>query len=323
MTHVLLTGAGFSSNWGGRLANDVFHYLLGCDELDDELRRLLWLNRNNNGGFEDVLADLQLATNDDGKRRYKFLTSALVGMFNGMGLAFMQREFEFRYPPDTRYSLASFLPRFDAIFALNQDTLLEQKYIPFVSGQRWGGAHLPGLKLLGNLPLSGSVHDRIAPLEPNPSDFRLTPNVQPYIKLHGSCNWNDGSSGGRILVMGGQKAVSINQFPILAWYHQQFRNYLSRPGARLMIIGYSFSDAHINDAIMDAIKGADLRIFLIDPAGEKVLDKRDPRAQIPDRPGLMEAIPPRIIGMSQRPISSTFNDDIVEHNNLMRFFTGV
>ena len=90
-----------------------------------------------------------------------------------------------------------------------------------------------------------------------------------------------------------------------------------------MVIGYSFSDAHINTAIMDAIKGGDLRIFLVDLAGETILDKRDPRAQIPDHPGpLMEVIPPRIIGMSQRPISSTFNDDTVEHSNLMRLFFG-
>jgi hypothetical protein len=88
-------------------------------------------------------------------------------------------------------------------------------------------------------------------MEPNPSDFRLAPGVQPYIKLHGSCNWNDGPSGGRILITGGEKAVSINQFSILSWYHKEFRNKLMRSGARLMVIGYGFSDTHINDAIMD------------------------------------------------------------------------
>jgi hypothetical protein len=103
-------------------------------------------------------------------------------------------------------------------------------------------------------------------MEPNASDFRLASGVQPYIKLHGSTNWNDGLSGGRILIMGGQKAVNINQFPILSWYHQEFRTMLMRPGARLMVIGYSFSDAHINDAIMDAIKQSDLKTFLVDPA---------------------------------------------------------
>ena len=42
---------------------------------------------------------------------------------------------------------------------------------------------------------------------------------------------------------------------------------------------------------------------------------------IPDHPGpLLDTIPPRIIGKSQRPISTTFNSDIVEHGNLCRFF---
>jgi hypothetical protein len=65
----------------------------------------------------------------------------------------------------------------------------------------------------------------------------------------------------------------------------------------------------------------DLKVFLVDPSGDKILDKRDPRAMIPDHPGpLLETIPPRIVGMSKRPISSTFNDDVVEHNKLTRFF---
>jgi hypothetical protein len=43
--------------------------------------------------------------------------------------------------------------------------------------------------------------------------------------------------------MDGHKAVEISQYPLLNLYHQQFRDYLAR-AARLMIIGYSFSDAH-------------------------------------------------------------------------------
>jgi hypothetical protein len=321
MPHYLLTGAGFSRNWGGMLADDVFGYLLGCEDLDDETRRLLFQRRSVKGGFEDVLADLQRARGAAGQQRHKALVTALVGMFNEMGLAFMQRELEFSNIPDVRYSLTSFLMRFDAIFTLNQDTLLEQKYIPVVGGGvRWGRAHLPGLKLLGNPILTGSIHDRIAPMEPNPSDFKLDTNVQPYIKLHGSCNWNDGPAGECILIMGGQKAVSIGQFPILTWYHEQFEQALRKPGARLMVVGYSFGDAHINGIIINAMKSGDLKIFLIDPAGEKILDKRDPRAQIQDRPGeLMEVVTPRIVGMSTRPISTTFNNDIVEHGNLSRF----
>jgi hypothetical protein len=239
-------------------------------------------------------------------------------MFNGMGLAFMQGGFEFRSPPDNRYSLNTFLQRFDIIFTLNQDTLLEQKYLPLVGPPRWGRAHQPGLKYLAGWAPTGTAHDRIALMEPNPGDFKLGSGVQPYVKLHGSSNWVDGSHGGRILVMGGQKAVTINQFPLLTWYHDEFRRHLMRSDARLMIIGYSFSDAHINQAILDA---AHVKIFLVDPAGEKVLDKRDRRAQIPDHPGeLMLQIPRRLIGISKVPLSSTFNDNLVEHSNLSRFF---
>jgi hypothetical protein len=127
MGHILLTGAGFSHNWGGMLAHEVFQYLLGCTELDDDMRRLLWRDKNQGGGFEDTLVSLRHAKDDGTKAKYRLLTSCVAGMFNGMGQAFMQREFEFRNPPDSRCSLATFLARFDAIFTLNQDTLLEQK----------------------------------------------------------------------------------------------------------------------------------------------------------------------------------------------------
>jgi hypothetical protein len=91
---------------------------------------------------------------DDGKRRYNLLTSALVGMFNGMGQAFMRREFEFRNPPDARYSFTSFLMRFDAIFTPNQDTLLEQKYIPFVGPPKWG----PSASSRHKIPRQSAAH---------------------------------------------------------------------------------------------------------------------------------------------------------------------
>jgi hypothetical protein len=40
MPHYLLTGAGFSRNWGGWLANEAFEHLLGAPEIDDYLRHI-------------------------------------------------------------------------------------------------------------------------------------------------------------------------------------------------------------------------------------------------------------------------------------------
>jgi hypothetical protein len=131
MTYILLTGAGFSRNWGGWLANEAFEYLLGAPEVDDAVRRMLWDDKLRNNGFEDTLARLQSAQSNrpdpEREKRLNALTAALVGMFNAMGLAFMRRQFEPQN--DTRYLVRTFLSKFDAIFTLNQDTLLELYYL--------------------------------------------------------------------------------------------------------------------------------------------------------------------------------------------------
>jgi hypothetical protein len=87
------------------------------------------------------------------------------------------------------------------------------------------------------------------------------------------------------------------------------------------VIGYGFNDSHINNAIVDALTNCDLKLFLVDPAEEKVLDK--PLSRVPAGSPvatLADIVQPRIIGMSKRPLSSTFNDDTVEHGNLSSFF---
>jgi len=133
--------------------------------------------------------------------------------------------------------------------------------------------------------------------------------VQPYVKLHGSVNWVESSAGQRVLIMGGQKAVSIGSFPILTWYHEEFRKMLLRLGARLMVIGYSFSDVHINDAIADRLASG-LKLYVVDPYALDVM-KKDAR---------IEKARSQLIGFSNRPISSTFGGDRHAHAQLSKFF---
>jgi SIR2-like domain len=318
MTHILLTGAGFSRNWGGWLASEAFEYLLGCTEIDQETRRLLWRSKENGAGFEDTLADLANAKDAQGRKRYDDLTAALVGMFNAMTQGFMQRQFDF-LQGDVRRTVKQFLVQFDAIFTLNQDTLLEQHYLDQVVSEKWNGVIIPGVKPLGPATMVPIQLVRIAPQQPDADNFKLPPRIQPYIKLHGSCNWIDGTSGRRILIMGGQKAIDINQFPILTWYHQQFREFLLKSNARLMVIGYSFSDKHINDAIGEGIdKG--LKLFIIGPRGVDVLDKRQKEPVGRGRDEYMDKLTPNIIGASRRPLTSIFFEDVVEHGRVMKFF---
>jgi hypothetical protein len=231
MPHYLLTGAGFSRNWGGWLANEAFEYLLGCEEIDDHLRYNLWQSKTSGNGFEDTLADLQQAYNHSRDaavgKQLQIMVSALAGMFNAMAQSFMRREFEFNI--DSRYSIRSFLERFDAILTLNQDTLLEYHYLHTVVGRgRWSAARVPGIKPLNPGQQTGLPHDRIALMQPD--EFSINSRIQPYFKLHGSSNWLAGSTGERILVMGGNKAISIDQFPILTQYHAEFRRLVNVGG---------------------------------------------------------------------------------------------
>lgn len=306
MVHLLLTGAGFSYNWGGPLAGDIFKSILADTGIDERTREMLF---DTDGAFETVLADLQASTDPDNKKRYDKMISAVAGVFNGINNAFMQMQFEFENPPSVQHSMASFLSRFHVIFTLNQDALVELHYHPALGPpMNWGGMFLPGMKRL-NPQSSGTLHDRLAIMEPT-GERRIGGGVQPYMKLHGSVNWVESSSGSRILIMGGAKAVSIGRFPILIWYHEEFRRMLTQPDARLMVIGYGFGDAHINDAIAEGLKTG-LKLYIVDPFALDVL-KKDPR---------IAGARKQVIGISTNPLKDTFGGNRYAHGELSRFFT--
>jgi hypothetical protein len=117
--------------------------------------------------------------------------------------------------------------------------------------------------------------------------------------------------------MGGNKDRSICQSYVLRWYYDQFKSYLSRSGTRLMVIGYSFSDQHVNDAIIEAWRNGSLKgMFLVDPAGRTVLNtmRRFPVSMHKD----LEDI--HSLGGSTRLISATFAGDEFEHRRFIDFF---
>ena len=135
MQTILLTGAGFSRNWGGWLADEAFEYLLGCAEVTPFIRHQLWLSKGRGLGFEDTLREireLHAAQQDNAhKLELKSFEAMLEGMFHTMAIGFTSGEFEPGQNPSMLgpqpHPIRDFLCRFDAIFTLNQDTLLERK----------------------------------------------------------------------------------------------------------------------------------------------------------------------------------------------------
>lgn len=249
MTHILLTGAGFTRNWGGWLAKEIAGDLLGRVAGDPALRNLL----QHSESFESVLESLQ-AESERGdamaRGRYAALQKAVCASFRAMNIALAKRT-EFNFSNYRAFSVSGFLARFDAIYTLNQDLLLELHYDPSLEDTRrprWGGKYFPGVAPYTNrspfmidlVDQKRKVQDRIVEV----------PNCQPIYKLHGSTDWLDDS--GDLFVIGGGKEIFIKRKPMLSAYFSNFARRLREPGARLMIIGYGFADTHVNQALTDA-----------------------------------------------------------------------
>ena len=81
---------------------------------------------------------------DETKQRLDRLTQAVIGMFNAMQTAFNKLDYR-----ESELRLQRFLSQFDAIFTLNQDTLLETLYAgPVRWSERWYGSYLPYMKFI-------------------------------------------------------------------------------------------------------------------------------------------------------------------------------
>lgn len=330
MEHYVLLGAGFSRNWGGWLAAEAFEYLLGCPEIaaEPDLRDLLWRHQAQ-GGFEDALAEVQAAFIRDPQRNTAALQNmqaAVARMFADMNRAFFEiTGWEFQNHQDRM--VRTFLSRFDAIFTLNQDVLLEQHYtndnIALVGAKKWHGPQLPGMKRIPSQePMHSNSWGRSTWIPSPPEAFTIEKGSQPLYKLHGSSNWTN-ADGSPLLIMGGAKAREIGQSPILNWYGKLFEEALAHKSARLMVIGYGFRDQHINEAINNGAKNG-LQVFVIAPEGAE-LAMRQNKTRLPGmiaKQTDLEALMQRsLIGASRRPLKDIFGADTAEHEKVMRFFT--
>ena len=149
MPHFLLIGAGFTRNWGGPLSDEVTGSLLG--DLHDDVELAAALRR---GPFEEAFHGFQRpavsAKVSDSQRRFQ---DAVTNLFTRLNLTLLEVPFEF--PNNTHFSIRDFLARFDAIFSLNQDLLLEVHYRPGGQRGRWSEVVVPGMRAV---QLEGNDH---------------------------------------------------------------------------------------------------------------------------------------------------------------------
>lgn len=146
------------------------------------------------------------------------------------------------------------------VFTLNHDLWFER----FIAN-----GVVERLNVLGQDTPGTNVHptviwDGTKTWEPDefiPSEQHCTIDAEALniVKLHGSLNWHDGS--GRVLVMGADKAKAIEDHSVLRCLDNLKDRFLVT-AKRIMIYGYSFGDAHINEALVKAFeRGAEFYVF--------------------------------------------------------------
>jgi hypothetical protein len=261
VTHrILLTGAGFSKNWGGYLAREVWELLLGHPAVrsDSRLRksllespenfeRALAIVRNSYPSgiamFENALVDVFFDQDDSQRGDYfSFNEGAFHAFLNG-----------FRSSDGTA-----------SLFTLNQDLFMERRCCDLAD------MVLPGTERAAFRHWQEALSTRQGIRVASEQRVMLVKGHLNYVKLHGSFNWRS-ESGDSLLVAGEDKDKQIaSRFPLLAQYLELFRAACCSGDAWLVVAGYSFGDEHINDAIAIGVRHG-LRLVVIDPVSPERL----------------------------------------------------
>ncbi len=265
MNAVLLTGAGFTKTFGGYLASEMWATILNQPEVQDSPEILKGMRDLENLDYEMFYEDIQANGTEQQK---KDLNAAIRSAFKEM-----DDNIRTCKPPLPRgHRCCQFISRIvqdqtpTFIFTLNQDMFFEHFHdrdkITVVPGlpehlRRFREADHDSCDFSLRLP---SVEE----LEPRKVELFKKGFAQiAYVKLHGSQGWLS-HGGSDAMVIGTQKASRIESEPLLKWYFSLFDQVLNRPDTRLLIVGYSFRDEHINQCIVKAIdKG--LKLYIISP----------------------------------------------------------
>jgi hypothetical protein len=278
---ILLTGAGFTKNFGAPLAKELWSIILNNPVLEaaKDVRSILLRDLNFESVYNTVMRGARLPIDEDGdwERQRGALRTAVSDAYEYIDAKV--REFTFRRDapnPINLYKVQEFIASFSGnakkpgfFFTLNQDLFIERHYY---NGPR---PTLPGIVHSPTWFAPDSNRDLVAERREIP-EFRggdqiLDNSPFYYLKLHGSSNWY--SADKETMVIGDAKQDQIAAQPILAAYFDVFLSVLTAGGRRLLCVGYSFSDRHINAAIREGLRKG-LRLYVLSPEPPDSLEAR-------------------------------------------------
>lgn len=258
LRQALFTGAGFSHNFGLYLASQMWEHIFNRPEIHRSQPLKFIFERCFN--YEEIIE----IVSRDHPAELTELFAGMNGVYGDMD-SILRKNLNGLVAPEIHlFGLGQWLKSFSGsgdtrgyIFTLNHDLFFE----------RFSNMHLrpniPGVPLQAQCETVYKT-DGIVPIRiDGPVQDNSSSNCD-LIKLHGSCNWVDDKYS-LTMIVGGGKRKSIEQSTLLSRYRDEFRRVLSE--IRLLwIIGYGFSDEHVNECIAQAVQEHDLKLGIIQPS---------------------------------------------------------
>ncbi len=269
---LILTGAGFTRNFGGYLSNEMWATIFSSPLVQERpvLRSLLLEDLN----FENVYSRV-IESGEFPPEEEPILREAIAQAFKRLDeniTRFMPQRPDF-FEIRNMTKRLSFLPSDYAgderalWFTLNQDLFMERN-------GNWKAAGAPPFEAA--LQQRPSQHTPIAVqlYSPEISEQKMAEDLQKalrdhagisYIKLHGSYCWQSwtGKPG---MILGMNKTALIEAEPLLKCYFNLFRETIAAGNKKMLVIGYGFRDNHINTILLNGIQKHGLKLYVINPA---------------------------------------------------------
>ena len=269
----LLLGAGFSKNFGGLLASELWATIFNQREIQKfpgVRERML-----QTPSYEDLFHDLVVKRPASDPERQAFQKALLAGL-NMLDESIARLSFQHRidYGVMNKQFITRFCGKDDGhpgfIFTLNQDLFFERHYKespePNLPGLRRHVFSQTHFKDPYGVPLKDPDDLLILPTADDLKGHAIQDAVGNFalIKLQGAVNFRSARDPQRPVIGHGSSAEVGNE-PLLQAYFDLFQEVLSSGGAKLLVIGYSFQNPRINAVLLEQMQARRLEVFVINP----------------------------------------------------------
>lgn len=292
---MVLTGAGFTKNFGGFLASEMWSQIFNHPRVQSEarLRDALLADLNFENVYSDIMEDEEHErfSSQEQAAFMEAVENAYINLDQAISRYGQESAWHFpkRHLGKLMHHLSNYSGNERALwFTLNQDIFMERHFQwratgapPFAEPRFYTdmGCRLtpPAIKLPSPEASQEMLQQQL--------ETSASGHVGPaYIKLHGSYCWKSWTDRPG-MVLGINKQNVIDDEPLLKCYFDLFKSVITDGGRKLLLIGYGFRDLHVNRILLDGVMSHGLELFIIHPKPPDVFKKALWEAMTPQSKG--------------------------------------